>query len=387
MAGLDEYIFGYSDCRVDVSDLPHLTSALFKLGIGSSVASDGVFTLRERDRLRLLGYAKGKIHIDFGRTKGLYGLLISASKRRGMLLALFFVMLIFLFTRSLVWDVRIEGNERLSDSEIESILREHSFGVGSYWRCVDNSMVEASVLASHPEIAWISLNRRGTVAYVELVESENVGITEEIAPVYSNIVADRDGVIEEITVESGVATVKVGDVVRAGDILISGVVENENSVYFCHARGSVRATGIVNVTAEAPEKVTEKALTRHRIAELRLIIFNFSVNIFKNYGNRENNYDIIRETRKFALFDKYRLPFRIEKCYLAEYTDTERTLAKDEMTEYAQHNLERKMYAMFKNADVISIRTAGEFSDGAYRLTSRVVYSVNIGKESAIKIN
>ena len=38
-----------------------------------------------------------------------------------------------------------------------------------------------------------------------------------------------------------------------------------------------------------------------------------------------------------------------------------------EMTERAARILERKTYAMFKDADIIGIRTTGEFSDGVYR--------------------
>ena len=386
MAGLDEYIFGYEKGEVEEKDVPKLVNALFKLGISSEVTPTGNFTLRHRDRKKFTSYAKAKMRFSLSEPLGLYGFLCRAKRRYGLLLGLLAVLLVYIFSSRLVWDIRISGNERLTDYAIEETLNEYGLRVGSSWHKLDKNLIEAELLAAKGDIAWISVNRRGTVAYVEVIESENVGESEDVGFPFSNIVADRDGVIEEITVESGVAAVKVGDVVRRGDILISGIVENENSVSFCRARGSVRASNAVNISVEAPEIVKERIPSRRRLREVRLLIFNFSINIFKNYGNHGDDCDIIKETRKFALFDKYRLPIRLEKAYLAEYTDTERTLSKDEMTEYAARQLDRKIYSMFRNADVIGISSQGEFSDGTYRLISRVVYSTDIGKESAIDI-
>ena len=387
MAGLDEYIFGYERGKVEKKDTAKLVNTFLKLGICSEVKPTGAFTVRHRDKAKFTKHASGRIRFALGEAQGIYGFICRIKYRWGLLLGLILTALLYAFSSRLVWDVRISGNERLTDYAIEEALSEYGLKIGAPWRSIDTSLVEAELLSQNGNIAWISLNRRGTVAYVEVIESENIGKNEPPSLQYSNIIADRDGVIEQINVESGVAVVKVGDVVRKGDILISGVVENESSVRFCRAVGSVVASSVATVTAEAAEKAVEKTLSRRRIAEARVVIFNFSVNIFKNYGNRENSCDIIRETRKFALFDRYKLPFRLEKCYLAEYTDTERTLSKEEMTERAARTLERKTYAMFKDADIIGLRTTGEFSDGVYRLTSRVVYSADIGKESAIEIN
>ena len=118
-----------------------------------------------------------------------------------------------------------------------------------------------------------------------------------------------------------------------------------------------------------------------------VIFITFSINIFKKYGNYEKSCDIIEEIREFALFDKYKLPIRIEKAYIYEYDEVIRTHSDDEMILAAKHELDSKIYTMFKDADVLKLRTCGEFSDLGYRLTSKVVYSAEIGKESAIEIN
>lgn len=387
MARLDEYIFGYSRGRVAPEDIPTLTNVLLRLGICSEVSGAGEFTIRRRDRERFVSYATTKLCFELSDTLGIYGFLMRRRKRYGVIAGLILSAVLLFLSSGLVWDVRISGNETISDYELENMLSDRGLFVGASWRDLDKNALEAELLSQNPDVAWISVNRRGTVAHVEIIESENVGYIEEVAPLYSNIVAECDGVIDEITVKSGSATVKVGDVVKAGDILISGIVESESGVVLCRAEGTVRATNAKDVTAEIPATRTERVPLRQKIAKIRIILFNFSINIFKNYGNSENDCDIIEEIREFALFDKYRLPISLGVSYRYEYTETSKELSKDEMIAYAKRELDGRILTMFKDADVIKLRTDGEFTDGVYRLTTRVVYSTDIGRESAIEIS
>ena len=385
MARLNEYILGYHKGRVNPADISKLANAFLKLGICSEITADGNFSLKRGDQSEFSRYARPKFRYILSAPLGLYGALLRLLRSYGVILALFFTTLVFVFSLGRVWDVRIDGNVRLTDYEIEKALSACGMDIGLGWRGIDKEKIESEILFENSDIAWISINRRGTVAYVQIIESENLTKDSDNEFPFSNVVADRDGVITEITVESGAAVVKVGDVVKAGDVLISGVVENERGVSFCRAKGCVFAESAVDISAEAEESYVQRVAKRQRLAKVRIILFNFSVNIFKNYRNHENSCDIIKENRKIALFDKYRLPIRIEKVYEVKYAETERLLSEDEMTEAAKRELDGKIYSMFKNADVVKLRTQGEFIGDVYRITSRVVYSSEIGKESAIK--
>ena len=387
MANLDEYIFGYHKGKVDASDNCKLINSLLKLGICSEITSDGEFSLHRRDKERFTSYAKNKIRYKLSFPLGLYGLVYRGRYRYGVFLALILSVIVYVYSSGVVWDIRISGNDRLSDYNIEELLTEHGLSVGTRWRKIDKNKIENEFLRATPDIAWLSVNRRGTVAYVQVIESENIGVKEEVGYPFSNIVADRDGVIEEITVERGSATVKVGDVVKRGDILISGVVENEKGVTFCRAQGSIRATNVATLTAVAKSEVVRKTPKAQRLTELRVILFKFSINIFKNYRNCENSCDIIRENRKIALFGKYRLPIYIEKAYAITYDEAKYLRSEDEMVAAAKRELDGKIYSMFKDADVVKLRTQGEFKDGMYFINSRVFYSTDIGEERAIEIN
>ena len=387
MARLDEFIFGYYKGSVSADDSCKLANLMLKQGICSSIDPTGKFSLSQKDLSRFLSGSRGKIRYDIGSPRGIYGFIRQNRQRYGLFISLILTLILAVISSGLVWDVRISGNERLPDYVIENALSNVGFGVGTSWRSIDKNVIESELLIEREDIAWISVNRRGTVAYVEVIESENVGNREDAGPLYSNIVADRDGVVEEITVQSGVANVKIGDVVKKGDVLISGVVENESGTTFCRAQGYVRAESVCDVVAFAERETVEKSVIGKSTLYIKLVLFNFSINIFKNYGNYENTCDIIEEIRGFALFDKYELPIRIEKAYAYEYTNQAYIRSDDEIIATAKQELDSKIYTVFKDADVLKLRTVGEFYDLGYRLTSRVVYSAEIGKESAIEIN
>ncbi|MBQ7390436.1 MAG: sporulation protein YqfD [Clostridia bacterium] len=387
MASLNELVFGYRKGKVEPKDMPKLTSIFLKLGITSSITPDGLFTIPEKDSGRFTAYAGGRIRFTLSEPLGVPGFFIRGRKRYGLIFALILICVIYFLSSGLVWDVRVSGNETLSDQSIIDSLEQVGLGVGTSWRETDNSAIENELLMARNDIAWVSVVRRGTVAYVRIIETENVTYEQVPVPSYSNVIADRDGVIEEITVKSGVAAVKVGDVVREGDVLISGVVETERGVIFCRAEGCVRAKAVADVSVLATREIKINEPSDTSLAYVRAVLFKFSINIFKNYRNHENNCDIIEEIRNFTLFGGYKLPFKLEKGYYIEYSEATYTRTEEEMTKAARMELETRINTEFRDADILKLRTTGEFCNDGYRITSRVVYATEIGKESVIEVN
>jgi len=386
MAKLDMILFGYRSVRVSPDDVTKLSNMLLKLGINADISTDGEVLIRESDILKFISFAKGRIRYTITETKGLFGFFKQRKKRYGAFAALFLVLVLNFILSDFVWDIRISGNENIADYSVLEALEKSGFEVGSSWRKVDKNSVELNLLSENSDISWISINRRGTVAYIEIAESENIGKNTSMESQYCNVVADRDAVIEEITVKSGTAQVKSGDVVKAGDILISGVVESESGVFFCHAEGEVKGRESLIVSAEIPEKEMQKIYKKDSVAEIKLNIFKFSINIFKNYGNQAENCDIINETKEYVLFDKYKLPFSVSKTYVRNYTEKEITHTEEEMTVLARKMLTGKINTVFKDSDILKMKTYGNFIEGKYVMTSEIVYSTDIGKESTIEI-
>ena len=386
MVDLDSIIFGYRRASVSNADVSRLVNFLLKSGISADVTGAGEFIIKERYVKLFKAQAAGRIRYEMGGVLGIPSLLAEFKRRTGIIAAVALVFLASLFTSGMIWDVRVEGNERLSDSDVISALNECGFEIGDIWRGIDKNLTETDVQLNFPDIAWISINRRGTVAYVRIKETEDVS-KEDDAPSYSNIVADRDAVIEDITVESGVALVRKGDVVRKGDILISGVVENDSGTHFCRAEGSVIAQAVTTLEVEATRNGAEKRELDEKIYEIRLKIFKISINIFKNYGICLNEYDIIEDEKEYFAFGRAKIPLKLTVTRRKEYVNDDVLYSDSEITEMARSQMNDRIREAMIGCDVVKLKSSGAFVEGAYVLVTEIVYYTDIASEREFEVS
>ena len=271
---IDCLIFGYRNVTVNESDIDKTLGLILKHGIPATFSPEGDFYIRERDISKLEVILKGKVDFEMSCPLGLYGRILGIKNKIAVLMALCFVILLCIFSENIVWDVRISGNENVSDSEIVLELEKCGLSVGDMWRSIDRSHIENKFLSDFERVSWININRRGSVAYVDVIEKK---VTENSSPLnkYTNIVATEDSIIEEITVKSGVAVVKVGDVVKKGDLLISGVLPLEMGGGFCAASGIVKGRVSDRVEVVIERDIETKLIKRERLSKIELNFFDF----------------------------------------------------------------------------------------------------------------
>lgn len=363
---------------VDTSDLDRAVNLLLKNRISSTISNDGRLIVRERDFVSLHNALDGNINYEASETMGIYGKILKLENKIALAVSLIVVFGLCVLSQNVIWDVRIDGNENISDSEIILELKNCGLSVGDLWRTVDRSFVEAEILAAYPKIAWININRRGSVAYVDIIEKEGAFFLPKESRC-TNIVASEDCIIEEITVKSGVAMVKVGDVVKKGDLLISGVIPFEMGGGFCTAQGEVkgRVADRVEVVVRRSENI--KKVKQKKLSSLKLNLFDFSINIFKIYGNLDNECDIIEEKETISLLGNKNLPFSITKEYLLEYDIFEKVYSDDEITALAGKRLTSLLFSRLLNADLVKIKNLGEFTESGYRTYSDFIFCADVG--------
>ncbi len=170
MERIDCLLFGYRRVAVAREDLSVATSLLLRGGIIAKIGTDGGFSVRERDLERLCELLRGKVEYQLSEPLGVPGRIKSFPHKLGASVGLVTALILTLFLSSLVWDVRVEGNDEIPDARIVYELSECGFSVGSLWLLSDRSEVEAMMLANNPELSWININRRGSVAYVIVAE-------------------------------------------------------------------------------------------------------------------------------------------------------------------------------------------------------------------------
>ncbi len=385
MARIDGFLFGYTVFSFEKEDEAAFANTLLRLGISARIKKNHTAEIRLCDSKRLRAELIGKM--DFTQTEilGLPGILYRNRKRFGTFAGFIIAFALLFISSGFVWDVRVEGAEGEDISETLEQLSDAGVYVGARWSKIDKNAAEAQLLSLSDGVAWLNINRRGTVAYVTVKPKDSFE-KEKTEPLYSNITANADAVIEEVNVKSGYALVKPGDAVKRGDILISGIIPGELGGGFCRAEGTVRGRVSEHYSVFVSESVSEKVHISEGKSDKEYKILGFSVNILKNSGNSNSMCDIIEYKSDVMLFGKYKLP--IEKKITTEvyYEIRTRARTKEELVMCASKELTRLLSEELSDSELLKIKTGGEYTEGGYTMYSDVTALKNIGTEKEITL-
>jgi similar to stage IV sporulation protein len=292
--------------------------------------------------------------------------------------------LAFILSSLFVWDVRIDGNCETPDALIENELSEAGLSVGSPWFLLHLDKVESELLEKSESVGWISVNRRGHVAYVTVKEKNEPPQAQGSEAVYSNVVATKDCVIDSIVVKKGMPMVKNGDSVKAGDILISGIIPSELGGGFVRAEGEVfgRTTETVGVFVAREE--TGTLYGEEVLQDKKINFFNFSINIFKNYRNSCNECVIIEETEESLILGKYRLPIQTVSTYSREKLRQSRIYTDSELVSIGKYRLECAKALRLYDAEIMRTVTDASLTEEGYRVESKVTVLRDVAREERI---
>jgi similar to stage IV sporulation protein len=155
----------------------------------------------------------------------------------GFMIAIFMVML----TTSFVWDIEVVGAENIEKEEIVKKLETLGLTTGIFKYKLDLSGIETNIMIEMEELAWVGIELRGTKAIVEVVEK--VQPPEKVPiEIPCDIIASKNGVIEKVIAKSGDAMAQKGDIVKAGQLLVTGTILREGQdTRYVHSLGEVYA--------------------------------------------------------------------------------------------------------------------------------------------------
>lgn len=375
------WLFGYRVIRIE-EGAEKIPALLLSKKIPFVSPEPGVFWVSEKYFTILEPLLKDRFSYSASECLGLRGRVSRIRCKRGLAIGIFISLILSLLLTNTVWEVNVEGNTSMTDAEIEFMLSECGFGEGDLWPLVNRTEIENEFLLRSKRISWININRRGTVAYV--VVSEKTGIADEeensTPDGYANIVATVGCVIEEITVKRGQAEVKAGDAVKAGDVLISGVLPDEAGGGFCYAEGVVIGRLSDRVVAEVSREHEEIMKKDINPVSCDLKIFNLTINIFKKYRNSSVGCDIIEDVKVFSLFGERSLPISLNTKYALESTKTTANYTDDELVRLASRELSSKTALRLRSSDLLRIKTDGSFTETGYKMYSDIVFLSEVGE-------
>lgn len=199
------------------------------------------FNLSVHDFFRIRPFLKQtgcKLHIK--KRYGLPFLLSKLKDRQGFIYGFIGCLVGIYLLSSLIWSVEIEGNEQISREEIINAARNQGIYPLQWKFRLDNpEHMSEELIKQLNNTSWVGVEIKGTRIHIQIVESR----LAEKRPLDSprHLISTSDGVITKIMVDKGRSLVSVNQRVKKGEILISGILGDEEVQEVVVANGQVRA--------------------------------------------------------------------------------------------------------------------------------------------------
>lgn len=149
-----------------------------------------------------------------------YGLLYLI-RNAGILIGAIIFLVLSAIAGDMVFAVSYTGSGNVLRAQMQQYLKDSGVERFSRFSNMDLGRLSDGMLADNPQLTFVECFKRGNVLVVQSVISDDAPLP--ISPAQS-LVARVDGVIKDIKVYRGVPLVGVGDMVCAGDVLVSGKV-------------------------------------------------------------------------------------------------------------------------------------------------------------------
>ena len=228
-------------------------------------------------------------------------------KRWGILVGalLFFVVLSVM--SQYIWIIDVVGNNKITDKEILSACESIGICEGIEKYSFYPKIAKEKLMIKVDSIAWASMNIEGSRLTINITETKN---KDEEKWNYTNLKAKCDGVIEKLDIVSGTSLVSIGQAVKKGDLLVSGIIETADGTRYVKSKGTVIAKSQTEVKLYEEFKQTHNIPTGKVKTKCVLELFGLKIPLF--LGQETRNYKSSTSTDTFKLFGS-NLPIKIHK--------------------------------------------------------------------------
>lgn len=276
-------------------------------------------------------------------------------KRKIFIVGALITCLVLYILSSVVWQINVYGNERYSTHDIVTMLKGYGVDIGTFKFRVKCKEIEDTILLEHPNIAWVSLEMKGSnliVNITETVETPDL-IEQNKKPV--DIIANKDCVVHYVVTRAGKAAVKRGDVVLKGDTLVSGALEILNDdqtirYQYVHADADIQGKVYYAIDDQIRLDYIEKNFTQKKKHDFYFVIGNRGFKFFRPIKYFEHSDELITESR-FSFFNFFTFGFK--KVTYHEYLPVKKRYSEKEAKDILARRINWAMKNRFEEDEEI----------------------------------
>lgn len=385
-----KYILGYVNIKIEGYSVEKLINICIKKGmflwnIKREKSSTVYVNIGIKEYKELIKYAKKNgCRVKVINKKGLPFLMYKYKKRKIILIVFLIIIALLILLSKFVWNIKIEGNEKIQTQEIEQLLENKGIRTGILKSKIDKQKIINEIRLERSDVAWIGIDLEGTNLIVNIVETNTKPevVNEED---YCNIVADKDAQIVKVSAQNGIPLVKEGDIVTKGDVLIAGWVEGKyTGTRYVHSSGEIKAKVWYTEKEQIPLKQDVEQVTGNEEIKYKIKFNNFAINLFKTLSNFEK-YDTIETSKKLKIFSNFYIPVELVKIVNKEKQKTQITYGTEEAKEIGIQKASEKIEQQLQeNAEVLQ-KYENTYANEDY-IEVEITYEVleNIGTKEKI---
>lgn len=264
--------------------------------------------------------------------RGIPFLVKKYKKRRAFIFGCVFFIFYICSMSLFVWRVKVEGNYRVAREDIKNFCASQGLRAGVLKNDVDLNKISNDIIAQFGDIAWASVNIDGSEAIISISETiPETEIIDNSEP--CDIISQYDGIIESIMVVEGTPTVSAGDIVKKGDMLVSGRLsfkdgEEEKGYTYVKSDAYIRARTVHRLSFSVDKRKNEKEYTGNSSISVYISLFGNEYG-FGMPNNFENCDYKLRNDIGLSIGD-YKIPFGLKIYNAEEYILKEALITKEE---------------------------------------------------------
>ena len=336
---------------------------------------------------------KTKCRMKIVNKNGLPFILHRYRKRKLLMGGIFIFFVGILMLSSFIWRIEVVGNENVTQEAVTAFANSQGLRVGALkWNTNDRD-IQQQILTNFSELSWVDVHTRGTRTTIMVSEAiPPQEIVDRQTP--AHIVAASDGLITSIITGVGAPMIRQGDIVREGEMLVSGILEVEpdtpgTPLVYVHAYAEVWARRYHSIEFSVPLTFTEKIPTgltarRHTINFLFAGGRSF---VIPSAAVSFDSYDRVTTRYQPGVGGDYPLPFVLITNHYIEFTPNEKNRTIEEAKELADQMITGRIIREFDIAiDIIGREIQFTESEDALTVNALITTHERIDKQIPIGV-
>jgi len=318
-----------------------LLNDIERISPNETVLSCSFFQHKKLDKL----LQKHNINVLSKTHKGVAHKFLQIFRSYGILFAFVLFFVVYFVQSGVVWQYQVSGTSSLSSAEVVDFVKQN---FSKQKAKMDTKQIELKLVENFEEVSFVSCIIKGQTLVINIKEKL---MPDEIYGDFLPIVSQKYAKITEIELVSGTLNVKVGDVVKKGDVLVEPyTIDTSGNIKQVEAKAKIIAEVYNEGSVEHFAEKIEIVKTGNFVEKNKITLFGLEIYSYEESCDFQMQ-EVFEE--EVELTTNLPLPFKMTKTKIYELREEKISTNFEDVKEEYIEKARQKALANCKNCDTI----------------------------------